>query len=127
MGFEEDRASFIVFGLGPKVSLVPDHFSLYLPAGFADGEGIDASETFQTHPTMLFTATPARQIELNGSGKALIPISGDGDASFAFNVGLGLSPNVNRWAIRPEFGVLSYPEDEPFTQVSLGLSVRTGD
>jgi hypothetical protein len=116
-----------VLGFGPKIQLFKNYAALYVPVGFAFGGGIDSGETWQIHPTLLLTGQVHPNVELNWSGKYLVPLTGDGgDDLLAFNIGLGLGPANGRWAIRPEFGWLLNPGDEGhFTQFSVGFSVRT--
>jgi len=112
-----------VIGAGPKVGLVPGRLAVGLPVGLAFGEGIEASETLQAHPTVFFTVPAHRNLEVNLSGKALVPLRG-GDVGLAANLGLGLSTDLDRWAVRPEVGVLKYPGDEGYIrQVSIGLTL----
>jgi hypothetical protein len=116
-----------VLGFGPKVQLFRNYAALYVPVGFAFGGGIDSGETWAVHPTLLLTGQVHPNVELNWSGKYLIPLTADGgDDLLAFNVGLGLGPASGRWAIRPEFGWLLNPGDEGhFTQFSVGFSIRS--
>jgi hypothetical protein len=113
-----------VLGMGPKVGLVEDRVAIYLPVGFAFGSGIEASETIQVHPTLLATVPVHDFVELNGSVKALIPITErDIDDLVAFNIGLGLGPDLQRWVIRPEIGFLFNPgESGHFRHLSIGLT-----
>ena len=116
-----------VLGFGPKVQLFRNYAALYVPVGFAFGSDIDSGKTWAVHPTLLITGQIHPNVELNWSGKYLVPFSEDaGDDLLAFNLGLGLGPADSRWAIRPEFGWLIDPgEDGHFTQFSIGVSWRT--
>lgn len=117
---------FNVFGVGPKFSNASQRFAVALPVGFAFGQDLSIGDTFQFHPTMFFTFSSSRTFEANLSGKALIPVTG-GSVGFAANLGFGLSSALDRWALRPEVGVLTYPEGEGFFyQLSLGLSCNLG-
>jgi hypothetical protein len=122
-----DQDGVNVVGLGPKVRLSEDVAALFLPVGFAFGGGVDAGDSFQFHPTLLLTLPASSRIEVNGSAKALIPLSGGADVLGALNVGLGLSTDLQRWAVRPEFGILFNPgESGHYKQFSVGLSFLTG-
>lgn len=114
-----------VAGAGPKFSLVRDRLAFSLPVGFAFGEDIEVSKTWAVHPTLHFTLPAARSVEMNASAKYLIPLHGDGgDNLAAVNLGLGLGPDIRRWAIRPEVGILFNPgEPGYFWHASLGFSV----
>ena len=114
-----------VVGLGPKVSLLKDRIAVAVPVGFAFGSDVQSSKTWQIHPTLLLTAPVDRHVELNVSGKVLVPFS-DSDTTVAFNVGLGLG-NLERWAIRPEFGMLFDPgQSGHYTQFSIGFTYFGG-
>jgi hypothetical protein len=128
-----DGPSFEVVGFGPKIRLVRDRLALYVPVGRAFGGpddsdlvNSDLSETWAVHPTLLFTVPAHRTVEVNASAKYLVPLKGKGgDNLVAFNLGLGLGPNLERWAIRPEAGILLSPgESGHFYHLSLGLSFR---
>jgi hypothetical protein len=113
-----------VFGAGPKFALKPDRVALYVPVGFAAGDGISAWETVQIHPALLMTLPVNQSIELNGSLKALIPVTDrEMDELVALNLGVGLGPDLSRWAIRPEVGFLFNPGEEGrFQHFSIGLT-----
>ena len=51
-----DLPRFYLLGGGPKFGNKKGNIAVYLPVGFAFGEDIDISETWQLHPTLLFTA-----------------------------------------------------------------------
>ena len=112
-------------GFGPKIALLEDRIALYVPVGFAFGSDSEASETWETHPTLLFTLPVAKGFELNPSAKALIPLTGDRDTLIAFNLGAALG-NVRKWAIRPEVGLCFNPEGGGFFwQFGVGFSIST--
>jgi hypothetical protein len=123
----EDAPGVNVLGFGPKIQLFKDYAALYVPVGFAFGGGIESSESWAVHPTLLLTGQVHPAVELNWAAKYLVPLSEEGgDNLLAFNIGLGLGPPKGRWTLRPEFGWLIDPGDEGhYTQWSIGLSVRT--
>jgi len=124
----DNGAKANVLGFGPKVSIMRNHIAAYLPVGFAFGGDVDnVGDTWEFHPTLLFTVAAARILEFTGSTKYIIPFSGDMDDLLAFNIGLGVSPDLERWAIRPEFGYMFDPGDSGghFTHFSIGLSYKT--
>ncbi len=125
VGMEKD--GYNIVGFGPKFSLLPDRLAFYAPLGFAFGEDLEASETLEFHPTMLFTWQPNPHVELNASGKVLL--RKEGDALMAYNLGLGLSPDFERQlTIRPEIGILTNPGEPGYYQhLSLALSVPFGE
>jgi hypothetical protein len=123
----EPDDAFTVIGAGPKFALSRDRAALFLPVGAAFGNGLETSETVQFHPALLFTLPLNDRIELNPSIKALIPLNGDGGVQFAGNLGLAFGPDIRKWAIRPEVGMLMKPgEDGSALHASIGLSFATG-
>jgi len=122
---EDASASANVIGIGPKIGIYKDVIAMSLPIGFAFGGDIeDISETWQFHPTFLFTLSVGNSFEFNPSTKMLIPISGDGDVLLAFNLGAGISANLKKWVVRPEVGFLINPGEEGrFTHLSIGLTI----
>jgi len=121
-GGGNDGSGINVIGLGPKFALRTGRVAVGLPIGFAFADGEVASEAVQFHPTVFFTAPVAQGLEVNFSGKVLLPTG-----AFAANLGLGLSTNLDRWAVRPEIGVMKYPGDDGYVrQASIGFSWSGG-
>ena len=115
-----------ILAAGPKFAIKPGRVAVAIPVGLAFGNGIEVGETIQVHPALFITAADSRDFEVNLSGKALLPVSG-GNIGLAANLGLGLSTNLDRWALRPEVGVLKYTGDEGYVrQASIGLSLNLG-
>ena len=111
-------------GFAPKLSLLEDRLALAVPVGFAFGEDVNVSKTWEFHPTLLFTQQLAQRADLNLSAKSLIRL--EGDTLWGFNVGLGLGDR-ERWVVRPEVGLLFNPGDEgQFLQASLGFTWFAG-
>jgi hypothetical protein len=101
-------------GIGPKFGLIPNQLALAIPVGFAFGSGIDQEQTWQVHPSLIWTIPASRVLEINSSVKAVIPLSesaGD-DVLAALNIGLGIGPDLRKWVLRPEFGILKDPGEE---------------
>jgi len=124
-GFDDDEFDLTahVFGFGPKFSLAKDVIALYVPIGFAAGEDISTEDTWQLHPTIIVTSTQGQVLELNASVKYILTFPEGRDDLMAFNLGLGLSPDLEKYALRPEGGVLINPgEDGYYWHFSVGLS-----
>ena len=115
-----------VFGFGPKFAAASERVAVALPVGFAFGSNIDVVDTFQFHPTVFVTVPWSTGLELNTSGKVLVPLK-SGSVGFAANVGFGISSNLALWAVRPEVGVLKYTDSDGYVmQFGLGLSYNLG-
>jgi hypothetical protein len=110
-----------IIGIGPKFSLVKDRIAGYLPVGFALS---DVGESIQVHPTLLFTVPIVPdKLDFNPSAKYLISFCDGCENLVAFNLGLGFSEDITRWAIRAEYGLLYNPgESGHFGQCSVGFS-----
>jgi hypothetical protein len=114
--------TYNVIGLGPKFSLLENNIAFYVPVGRAVGEY--TSDTWQMHPTMLFTY-PAlnNKLDITFASKYLIAFCEDCENLVALNLGLAISEDVTRWAVRPEFGMLFNPgESGHFWHLSLGFT-----
>ena len=120
-----------VIGVGPKIALVRDRLAIYAPIGFAFAGEIENSETWQLHPSVIWSLPISQSFELNSSLKALVPITGDDDGVSenskdilaAFNVGLAYSRDMSRWVLRPEVGFLKNPgENGVVRHFSLGFT-----
>lgn len=124
-GLYGESLSANVLGLGPKIGIVKDRIALCVPIGFAFGGNIeDISETWQFHPTLIATLPVGNYFEFNPSSKVLVPLNGNSDILIAFNLGAGISTNLDKWAIRPEAGFLLNPGEEGhYTHLSIGITV----
>ena len=109
-----------VFGIGPKVGLLKDRIAAYVPVGFAFGGDVDGIEEVEVQPTLLFTIPAWKYLEINPSLKGII-----GDEFYcAFNLGLGLSTNLDKYVIRPEYGMWFNPgEKGHYGQFSVGATI----
>lgn len=123
--FERITISLNVLGFGPKIGTEKGRVALCLPIGFAFGEDVEVSETWEFHPTLLFTLPIGNNFEFNPSAKALIPLNREGsDVLVAFNLGAGISANLKKWVIRPELGFLFNPgEDGHYRHFSIGFTI----
>jgi hypothetical protein len=125
VSIEDDRVSTL--GVGPKFGLIADRLALYAPIGFGFGSDIEVAESWQFQPTLLWTLGGSRSFELTGSAKALVWLNNDADNLVAFNLGAGFGPDVSRWAIRPEIGVMLNPgEDGSNWQYGIAFSTTVG-
>lgn len=109
-----------VLGFGPKFGILPGVLSLYVPVGFE----LAHDDTWETHPTVLYSRLVSKGVSINSSMKYMDPISQDKDGVYAVNVGLGLTHRSGA-ILRPEIGMLFRPDErERYFQFSLGASFR---
>jgi hypothetical protein len=129
LNIEGDSIKANILAFGPKMRLAKNWLALYVPIGFAFGGDVeDSSESWQVHPTLLMTLPIGKFIELNPSAKVMIPLSSTEGLQtlYAFNLGLALSTDVRKWAIRPEVGLCTTFEGDYFLQYSIGLTLSSG-
>jgi len=112
-----------VLGFGLKYAVVPDILAVYVPVGGVINKNFEERQ-FQTQPTLLFTLPiVANKIELNMAGKSIFYFDYEG-VNMAWNMGFGLSTNLKKWVLRPEYGRLYEIDGQgaPLSQLSLGFS-----
>ncbi len=115
----DDGFDKIVVSAGPKLSLIPNYLSFYIPIGTA----LDGSKIWQTHPTILFSIPISRYFHINTSAKYLYTLNRSLEDSYAMNLGLALGGN-GIWSIRPEYGVLIEPESQnKYQHFSIGIAI----
>lgn len=121
--FEYREFTANVFSIGPKIRLVKDRVALYLPVWFVDFKPV------QLQPTVLLTFPLVKnKIEFNPSVKSLLSVGGydpNTGIMFACNGGLGISTNLAKWALRPEYGVVyDVREKCRYMNFSIGLTLN---
>lgn len=67
-----------------------------------------------------------KSFEINPSAKIMIPFDSDIGTLYAFNLGLAISTDVSKWAIRPEFGICTDFTGGHFMHFGVGLTVSSG-
>lgn len=121
-GTEGSFADFNVIAIAPKISLVHEKFAYYMPFGFGFGEGLETKNTYETHPTFIFTQMLSNDAELNLSGKYIIPFKSERENLIAFNVGFGVDAASVKF--RPSAGILINPgENGVFLDLGVGVSI----
>jgi hypothetical protein len=118
--------SFHALSAGPKFGLAKDVLSLYVPVGIGWGGEVESAKTLVLNPTLLATGRFDQHAELTGSMKYYWWLHNTNEPKmFAWNLGLGLSSDLDRWALRPEIGLLRDVKDSGHNaQFSLGLTIR---
>lgn len=124
---EGENISANILGFGPKFSILQDRIAGYLPLGFAFGEDIEETNTWQFHPTLLVTLPVEDVLEINPSFKVLLPFEEEMETLVAVNLGLGL--RISKGLIlRPEYGLLFNPgESGHYGQFSVGVTINPAD
>jgi len=111
-----------ILGFGPKYSFIKNKVTGYLPLGRALGN--NSENTWQLQPTLLLTqAIIDNKLNATLSPKYLLRLCSMCDDLVAFNIGFSISSDLNKWSVRPEYGMLFNPGSEGhFRQFSVGLS-----
>lgn len=115
----EGNLNFIAFG--PKFALKPNRIAAALPVWsyFVEGES-----TWGISPTLLFNVLPpSKTFETNIGLRSDFFFEEDVDALIGLNLGFGISQDLDRWAIRPDFGLMLNP-GESGVLLSFGLGAQ---
>jgi hypothetical protein len=122
----DENSVYHVLGIGPKLSIDEDNLAFAMPFGRLLGEGNE--DSWQLHPTMLVSAPILfNKIEANFSAKYLMSFCKDCQNLVAANLGLALGHDIDRMAIRPEYGLVFNPSSDGYvSQLSIGLSATFG-
>ena len=120
---EYRNESVTLFSVGPKFMLKKDRIALFTPIWFMGFTPVS------TQPTLLFSIpVVSNKIEFNPSVKTLISLGGYAPTTgilVAWKVGFGISTDLSRWAIRPEYGVAyNMSEKSQYSNYSIGLSLN---
>lgn len=91
-------------GVGPKLALKPNRIAAALPVGwYFDGDG----STWVLSPMLLFTLPNASNtFEATLGARSDLFFEVESGVLFGLNLGFGWSKNLDRWAIRPDLGVI---------------------
>jgi hypothetical protein len=121
--FSSPQANKTVFSTGLKLRLVKDRVAAYFPIWFVD------YRPAQFQPTLLLSfPIVGNKMEFNPSGKALLNLAGVDPMKrvmVAANLGLAISTNLSRWALRPEYSIIYEPAKKAFTgSFSIGLTFK---
>ncbi len=121
--FQYRNESVILYSVGTKFMLKKDHIALFTPIWFIGGTPVS------TQPTLLFSIPIVKnKIEFNPSVKTIISLGGYAPTTgilTAWKVGLAISTDLSKWAIRPEYGVVyNMSEKSQYSNYSIGLSLN---
>jgi hypothetical protein len=102
-----------------------------IPVGFYMDEKLSEAPLIQLMPSFHFTYGKSRYFDFTFSPKALFFISGNGVSYIPLinlTAGFGLSSNLKKWAVRPEFGYTISPySSSGILQTAVGLSLTLGN
>lgn len=115
-----------VIGFGPKISLLENKIALSLLGGTAFGE--DVTDAWELQPSLLFTLPVLEnKIDFTVAPKYIFTFCNECEDFVAINLGLSISNDFSKWAIRPEYGLLyNIGETGHVGQFSIGISKTFG-
>ena len=93
------------FELGCKINLIKERLALGLPVGLYNYEG---GLTASIDPRIFFTVGRSDKFDFTVIPKVHVLIGDDVGLYPGLSLGMGLSSNLDRWAIRPEIGYDGY-------------------
>lgn len=96
----DTESSTTFLSLATKFRLVDDVLALHFPVGFYWG----SVNSLQLQPGAIATLPVSRYLQVNTAARVTVPLQTELDSWVVTNLGLGLSTNVERWAIMPEMG-----------------------
>jgi len=99
-GQEDDGYQFLSFS--PKFGLVTDKLAFMVPVGIYFGGGLAWQETFQIQPSLIGSVPVNENFEVNMSGRLVVPFNSDLYKWGILGLGIGVSSDLDRWALLPE-------------------------
>lgn len=122
--FADDDYGYEFLSLGPKIGLIEDRLALLIPLGLYLGGDIESMETFQIQPGLLETALLNQYFEINASQRLILPFNQDLLTWLNLGFGVGLSTDLDRWAILPEVSYsICLDEEDADSILSYGVAL----
>ena len=119
------NGGMIPVAVAVKGELVEDTLAFDLPVGTMVGQG-NPLGYLSAHPALIAGHRFNQNVEVNAAVRASIFVGlladGDGIGPFSTTLGLGLSSDLDRWAIRPEVGLGTLDFDRQ-TYVTAGVGI----
>jgi hypothetical protein len=114
------EGSMASVGIDPRFAIVNNFLALGLPVSWPMG-----APAIQYAPGIIATLPLSRYFEVNAAARMIGFASqyGVGEALPAYNVGIGVSRDLRRWAIRPEVGFMPTGDDRDEWIVQFGVGV----
>lgn len=115
-----------IIGFGPKISMIKDKIALSLAFGTSINENF--MYDWECQPALLLTwPAISNKLDITLSPKYILTFCEDCQDLGAVNLGLAISSDLSKWAIRPEYGHLyAFGENGHALQFSIGLSKTFG-
>ncbi|MEZ5316877.1 MAG: hypothetical protein R2752_05700 [Vicinamibacterales bacterium] len=114
------------FAFGPRIGVVRDRVAITAPFSFLFGEDVNVRESWAFHPGVVVTTPVGRRVDLNWSGRLLVPLCEGCPDDFlvAFGIGAGVHTG-STLVLRPEVAFLFDPGESGFVWTfGFGVSAR---
>lgn len=110
---EDVTATTNVFSVIPLYTLNNNRISLGMPLGTIITEVLNFTErTFFISPQFTYTYPFSKSFDVGGTTRFIIPFENGSESIISLNTGCGISRDLNKWAVRPEFGFAFSPGDD---------------
>src|SRR5687768_10798215 len=125
---EDSPESVRYFSIIPKIALVPNKLSLLIPISYYSSD-VEKTADYGVYdfnsiaPQIIYTITNKKNTaDLSFGLKAdCLFAEGGGGVLFGATIGGGFSSDLEKWAIRPEVGLLSFGGGASFLSYGVGL------
>jgi hypothetical protein len=109
----EYREGYNYLAIAPKIGFLSNKIAFTVPVGaYFQSIGKDSGSDFFMSPKFLFTYPANNKFEVTFATKADIFFEKNSDLLLGFNFGLGFSDDLDRWALRPEIGMMIDPGEK---------------
>ena len=118
---DSDGEGLNYIAFGPKFALIPDKLAVIFPFG---AYTYDGESTWGVHPNLMATFPGKNnKFEATVGARTDIFFEEGADMLIGLNLGLGISQDLDRWAVRPDFGLVFNPgEDGVLLTFGVGFS-----
>lgn len=119
--FTAGAGALVSVGVEPRIAVINNILAVDLPVTW-----YVAAPLFQVTPGLVATVPLSRQLEVNASARYLALVGADGApvGRPVYTLGLGLSDDLRRWAIRPEVAVSPLYNEEGQWLVQFGVGIE---
>lgn len=116
-GYLAGEGAIFNVGVDPRLAIVNGYVAMDVPFYWTV-----ATPLAQIAPGVVVTLPVARGLEVNAGARAVVSLLVDEGSAVTpvYTVGLGLSGDLRRWAIRPEVGFMPI-DDEWLVQLGVGF------
>lgn len=121
---EVSGVNYIAFT--PKFAIYKNYIAGFTDVGmysYRANDGSYSDKVFFVSPRMAFTYPSGKYFDLTFSPKLDYYFSEGTSFDWGVNLGCGLSSNLDKWAIRPEIGIMKSFEDKTVSYVTGGVAL----